>query len=227
MLNLGIRYKSFFIAFILITSCIKNEDEKVKKIIEISKATVGSNEYDHIYKQATDSLRAWDKAKLEGYRWAWDFKYKLDSVLCFNLNGDRMVTAILAQCDLSNCVQDDVHYFYGAKIKRQWYFFSGATMVVPREYYQSDIYTPLSFEKLHELAMKNIFRGYLKKNSKDEWEINDAFFTYQLEDVGWGDFKRQSHKDTLENGKRFTNKKDYFESIYLRQSKEKWLYREK
>jgi hypothetical protein len=100
-------------------------------------------------------------------------------------------------------------------------------MVVPREHYQSEIYTPLSFEKLHELAMKNIFRGYLKKNSKDEWEINDAFFTYQLEDAGWGDFKRQSHKDTLENGKRFTNKKHYFESIYLRQSKEKWLYREK
>jgi hypothetical protein len=100
-------------------------------------------------------------------------------------------------------------------------------MVIPREHYQSDIHTPLSFKKLHELAMKEIFRGYLKKNSNDEWEINDAFFTYQLEDVGWGDFNRQSHKDTVANGKRFTHKKEYFESIYLRQSKEKWLYREK
>ena len=27
--------------------------------------------------------------------------------------------------------------------------------------------------------------------------------------------------------KKFINKKDYFESIYLRLSKEKWLYREK
>ncbi len=53
-------------------------------------------------------------------------------------------------------------------------------MVVPREHYQSDIYTPVSFEKLHEIAMINIFRGYLKKNEDGEWKINDAFFTYRL-----------------------------------------------
>ena len=100
-------------------------------------------------------------------------------------------------------------------------------MVVPREHYQSDIYTPVSFEKLHEIAIRNSFRGYLKKNEDGEWEINDAFFTYRLEDVGWGDFNRQSHKDTLANGKRFTNKKEYLESIYLRGLNEKWLYREK
>ena len=65
--------------------------------------------------------------------------------------------------------------------------------------------------------MKNIFSGYLKKNLKDKWEINDAFFTSQLEDVGWGDFKR--YQDTVVYGKRFANKKEYFENIYLRVAK--------
>ena len=224
MLNREIKYLLFIV---FIVACTKTDDDRNKKIVEVSLATIGISEYNNIYQQATDSLKIWDTAKLSGYKSIWSYKYQLDSTLCFNSDRDRVIAAILVECDLSNCVQDDVHYFYGAKINQQWYFFKGASMTVPREHYQSEIDTPLSFEKLHELAMKNIFRGYLKKNSKDEWEINDAFFTYQLEDVGWGDFNRQSHKDTLENGKRFTNKKDYFESIYLRQSKEKWLYREK
>ncbi len=74
--------------------------------------------------------------------------------------------------------------------------------------------------------MENIYIGYLKQSSKGKWEINDAFFTSQFENEGWGDFENQSHSDTVDNGKRYTNKKEYFESIYLRYSKEKWFYRD-
>lgn len=92
-------------------------------------------------------------------------------------------------------------------------------MVIIREHYQKDIHTPVRFAKLHELAMDEMLRGYIKKNREGEWEVNDAFFTHHFEDVGWGDFNKQSPKDTLPNGKHFTNKKEFFENIYLRVAK--------
>ncbi|MFN8407643.1 MAG: hypothetical protein U0X71_09225 [Sphingobacteriaceae bacterium] len=67
--------------------------------------------------------------------------------------------------------------------------------------------------------MDEMLRGYIKKNREGEWEVNDAFFTHHFEDVGWGDFNKQSPKDTLPNGKHFTNKKEFFENIYLRVAK--------
>lgn len=95
-------------------------------------------------------------------------------------------------------------------------------MVVIRKHYQKDIRTPVSFEKLHELAMEEMLRGYIK-NKAGKWEVNDAFFTAHLEGVGWGDFKR--YQDTVVYGKRFANKKEYFENIYLRKSQRKWLHK--
>jgi len=50
------------------------------------------------------------------------------------------------------------------------------------------IYTPISFTKLHEIAMKEVFNGYVLKKKKDigfwknlfnpeyEYEINERFF---------------------------------------------------
>ena len=206
--------------FLLLMACgqqeLKNK-ERNRKMLELSKATIGEQQYSKLYKQVSDSLNTWCTAKLPGYRSIWSFDYRLDSVLCLNSTGDRIVTAILGQHDRSDCETDDIEYFYGAKIKGQWYFFQGGgTMVVLRRNYQADIHTPLSFEKLHELAMEEMFRGYIKKNAAGKWEINDAFFTAHLEGLGWGDFDNQSHEDTVAYGKRFTNKKEYYESIYLR-----------
>jgi hypothetical protein len=62
------------------------------------------------------------------------------------------------------------------------YFFSGPTLVLPREYYQKD--TPLSFEKLKQIATDHIYRRYLIKNKQGNWEINERFFS-DLTSVAW------------------------------------------
>ncbi|MFN8407514.1 MAG: hypothetical protein U0X71_08575 [Sphingobacteriaceae bacterium] len=228
MLSHVIKYVVALLLFLTI-ACNQTEKknrEREVEILEISKRSIGGkDEYDKLYNQCLDSLNAWCSAKLLGYESVWsDRSYRLDSTLCFNRGKDRMVTAILVQCNESICEADAVKYFYGAKIKGQWYFFKGGgTMVVIREHYQKDIHTPVSFEKLHELAMGNMLRGYVKKSKEGKWEINDAFFTSLMENVGWGDFDNQSHEDTVAYGKRFINKKEYFESIYFDVAKSYWV----
>ena len=205
------------VLFIACNQREKENKERNQKILEISKNVIGEQEYSSIYQQALDSLDTWCLAELPGFRSVWSFNYQLDTVLCFNVEKDRMVAAILVQCDKSDCRTDDVLDFYGAKIKGQWYFFrGGGDMVVLRKNYQSDISIPVSFEKLHELAMDEMLRGYIKRNKDGEWEVNDAFFTAHFEDSGWGNFEKQKPRDTLPNGKHFTDKKAYFESLYLR-----------
>src|SRR5690606_15530712 len=70
----------------------------------------------------------------------------------------------------------------------------GAYIVIPREFYQKDSNVPLPFQKLHEIALDNIFRGYLKKKDKGflgnifgktEWEVNENWFKSHFEGPGW------------------------------------------
>ena len=107
------------------------------------------------------------------------------------------------------------------------FFFWGGQFVLPRDYYQTNVRVPLNIEQLNNIAADNIFRGYLKKNATGEWEVNDAFFTHHFEGVNWGDFENQSHEDTVSYGKRFTNKKEYFESIYWAVIKGNWIKEER
>ncbi len=96
-----------------------------KEILKISQNIMGKKEYDKIYEQARDTLKKWEQSKLEGAKWAWILNYQLDSIFCFNTDKNRMVTAILIQCNQLKCQTDEVQYLYGAKIKERWYFFGG------------------------------------------------------------------------------------------------------
>jgi hypothetical protein len=136
-----------------------------------------------------DSIKSWIKNKLGNYSyWNSLIKYQLDSVLCVNRDKNKIVTAILLQYVGRLGVQDDIYFFYGAKIKEKWYYFEGADITLPREFYQTDTHTPLSFAKLHEIAMQEVFSGYLVQKKRDagwwkntfapqyEYEINERFF---------------------------------------------------
>jgi hypothetical protein len=146
---------------------------------------IGTKDYQLIFENLNDSIDNWKENNLGYYQYFGKSKsYQVDSLLCFNSDKTKFITAVLQQQLLPDGVQDDIWYFYGAKIKEQWFFFSGATIVLPREYYQDDIHSPLSFEKLHEIAMKEVFNGYLIKNKKGEWEVNEDFFS-DLTSVAW------------------------------------------
>lgn len=147
-----------------------------KRVLTASQAILGE-EYYLVYQMANDSINSWIKHELGLWKYyEKTVDYRLDSVFCVNEIGNKIFFSILRRSVDSNAVLDSIWHFYGVKINGQWYFFDGAAMVLPREYYQENIHTPLSFEKLKQIATSNIYRGYLIKDKNGEWRINDNFF---------------------------------------------------
>lgn len=91
---------------------------------------------------------------------------------------------------------DDITYLNGVKIADKWYFFSGGTLFLPRKYYQKDIHTSLSFEKMKQLAIKEIYSTYLKKGANGEWEVNEKFFADLTSGAWCTDCKTQTQWDS-------------------------------
>jgi hypothetical protein len=169
---------------ITIVSCSRYKKYDVKEITDIrnnsvnmSKSLVGGNNYSLIYRNLNDSINNWIENQIDYIKYYNEEReWIIDSVMCINSNGNKLVTSVLKRSMYDNSSADFIDYFYGVKIKEVWYFFRGAGLVLSREYYQKDIHTPLSFEKLKQIATSNIYRRYLKKNKQGEWEINERFF---------------------------------------------------
>jgi hypothetical protein len=146
--------------------------------MDYSLSILGHDEYWDVYSKINDSINVWKANDLEEYRYfgVLDEKYKVDSILCVNKNGDKLRTSILLRLSKDG-EGDEVRYFYGVKIKGVWCFFIGEYLVLPREYYQEDIHTPLSFEEIKQIVSFNLYRHYLRKNGQGEWEVNERFFS--------------------------------------------------
>jgi hypothetical protein len=200
MLYQGNRIHILLISFILLSvGCNRSKQYNEKELknirnnsINMSFFVIEEDEYWGIYNKMNDSVNSWINNKLRNYAyWNSIINFQVDSVLCINREKNKIITTILLPYVGENGRIDDVEYFYGVKIKKQWYFFSGPTLSLPREWYQADIHTPLSFEKMKELAAKHIYRGYLKKNplwkeqsEVEEYVINERFFA-DFTSVAW------------------------------------------
>ncbi len=197
--------KNLCIAILLVAvlfySCIDktkktNENENLYYSISTQSASMGT--YKKIHIQIQDSLNEWCNNKLQAYAELWYYDYKIDPLICFNKKSNKLVGALLLPCTKGNCSQDDIRFFYGSEINEKWYFFSGATIVLPREIYVSKdkVHEPLSFAKLHEIAMREIFNDYLIKKKKDvgwwnnlfspqyDYEINEEWFDSHFKNKG-------------------------------------------
>jgi len=121
---------------------------------------------------------------------------------------------------IPDAVVDNLMFIYGVKIENEWYFFDGPGIMVPREMYQKDIHKPLSFSKLHEIAMQEVFSGYLKKKDlgfwrnvfgKTEYEVNEAWFSSHFEGPGWDRNCRNA---------------ECYEKLYLAKVRNNWAHRD-
>lgn len=142
--------------------------------------------------------------------------WKLNNLLCFNKKKEKCVMAIMNQD--SKLLSNSLNIFYGVKIKNKWYFFYGPT-IYPDPYNEHGVF---SFEKLHEIAMKEVFSGYLKKKDrgfwnnmfgKTEWEINDDFFkAINFPRVPFED--RKTDENTYFSCRELNDKKEYEDCFF-------------
>jgi hypothetical protein len=180
MLNQGNKYLLLLLCSICLFSCAdksKKMQEEWLLYKDYSSQLVSQELYEQVLQEANDSVKNWLSNNLSNYLYEKNNDWRLDSLLCFNKNIDKCIMTLMLRDTLYKPTNSDgISHFYGIKIRNTWYFFRGAHMVVPREFYQEDIHTPLSFEKLKQIATSNIYRGYLKKGKKGQWEINERFF---------------------------------------------------
>lgn len=153
-----------------------------EEALQVSMSAVGQEEYWRIYNAMNDSVKVWADNHLWIYKYFnrdsidYGVEYRIDSLLCFNKQRNMCFTGILRQLTDKDDNSDSIWHLFGIKINGQWYFINGAALILPREYYQKEIHTPLSFEKLKELAMKYLYINYLHKEKNGKMEINEGFF---------------------------------------------------
>lgn len=183
--KMGTLYRNrdkFFITLIIMWSCQNISEKKERSVSEtdymrVSKS-IAKTEYLEVYKQAKDSLTFFANNGLKFYKTCKDNECLVDSLICFNRNNNKMITAILHKNTFfKDQTADGVEFYYGVKIKSKWYFFSGPYIPLPRSGYGYSNSEPMPFSKLHEIAMNEIFSGYLKKDSSGEFVIEDSFFS--------------------------------------------------
>lgn len=209
----------------------KNEESLILKLDSIS----NSSECIIVRQMALDTLFSWSRSHLKsapGNINSYGKSWKLDRTVAINDIKNKVVLAVLySNNDMHQATMDAISFFYGVKITNKWYYFFGPIIHLPRKYYQKDIHTPLSFEILHQIAMKEVFSGYLKKKNKGLWYnlthepeygIDDLFFISRFEGLGWGNWKNPEVKDIELNGGPFLTEKEYYEFKYLRKAYYNW-----
>lgn len=211
MLN---RDKIIIISFILLFANCLNDVSGDKKfdLYQKSISIVSKEEYSGIYSKMNDSLKIWVLNRLMSYEAEYTYNYKLDSLLCFNKKGNKVISCIHVFGNQFGSRSDDLIWFYGEKIKDKWYFFQGDDLILSRSAYKKDVENPLTYNELHAIALKNIYAGYLKNNG----EINEAWFTSHFENAGWcGTCKTTEdfQKSRLENVKTLWLQRDTSQPI--------------
>ncbi len=203
----------FFIG--LFTSCeSRKRNDDGSSFYNASSSIIGLNDYTEIFKKANDSLGVFYKYNLPAYNFLNSGSWYIDSLICFNKGKNRFISCILyTTSNFKDSNHDGIQYFYGEAINNKWYFFKGNNIHIPREIVKGhDVHSPLPYKQLHQIALKEVFGGYLKNNG----EINEEWFTSHFENVGWcGTCKTTEdfQKSRLENVKTLWLQRDTSQPI--------------
>jgi hypothetical protein len=222
MSNQGVKIFFLLLIWLFISSCDQefSGDSYLRKSGEV----LSNIDINNIYSKMRDSVNIWSLNNLDTYTFKkGQFSFMIDSTICVNKTGTKLVGCILTKTEYLDATSDGLIYLYGEKIDSNWFFFRGGAFVIPREMFKDqDIHTPLSYQQLHEAALKNVFAGYLTPSG----EINEAWFTSHFEHVGWGDIKNQEYDDWCFKGKRYTNIHEYYQACHLCKVKANWASRD-
>ena len=153
--------KYFSILIILFTnySCF-NKTNKDINLIEENLKLVGEKEYYKVYNSIKDSIRFWSINQISNFKYHPESKFFFaDSLLCFNSQKNKFISALL-NFNIDNKNSDGIDFLYGFKSNENWFFLRGAYVVIPREMFKNHpVNQPLSYQQLHEMALKMCIRA--------------------------------------------------------------------
>lgn len=223
MLNHVSNNIKFFICLALF-SCSENVQYKKNSLLkEESIKVVTKTEYESVYNNLKDSVKLWTLNQLTLYTFKkGEFSYAIDSLICFNSSGNRMINALHSITERSDGTSDGLIFMYGEKIDSKWYFFRGGAVIISRKILNQEVNKPLKYNILHEAALKEVYSGYLNMAGK----INEKWFTSHFEGPGWGDLSTQHYSDWCLKGKRYTNEKEFYIAMHLCKVKANWMQRD-
>jgi hypothetical protein len=152
-------------------------DSKYKEVL-MKKLSENRVEINNVNSLAVDSLENWTRNHLSRYQYLNSSDWLIDSVICLNTTKDKAVMAILNQNHSLESQSDAIIILNGVKVSGRWHFFKGSFISLNRQAHNNSIDEPLSFRKLHELAINEVFSNYLRQDfGNREWKINEKFFS--------------------------------------------------
>lgn len=213
-----------FSIFGILFSCNISHDNQVESTnndvlaIKKSKQIVGEDNYFKIYKVAEDSLNNWILHELLFDKKLNVPNYKIDSVICFDSKGNRLIGA-LHQTLNKKAWSDQINVFLGEKIDDKWYFFTTDGISIPRSMFKNhDLKKPLTYAQMHSEALNNIFGNY---GSLTYQEI-ELWFDGKFEGVDWGRFENRYQNDWILNGNKIDNEADFYKYIHKQKALKIW-----
>lgn len=214
------------IFILLFTSCVHDVSVKENLEARIKNKTIYSQdsiEYKRVFRLISDSIETWKLNSLPGFQEKiGESEYYVDSLLCMNKSKNRLVTCLLSYNITKINPTGGISFFYGEKINNEWYFFTGDHIFIPTEMKKAKTNEPFTYLDLHEIALNEVYKGYLKP----EGGVNDEWFTKQFENIGWGDFQKQEFNDWCFNGKRYNNPLDFYQASHLCKVRGNWQGRD-
>ncbi len=152
-------------------------------ISDLSLKYVNTNfdNYNYIYNEAKDWIHEMIETRNKVVAPLIYYSYfEMDKLILFNKAKTKCVGTINISSIATNkaASADRIRRFQGVKINNKWYFFMGASLVLPRDYYKYDKYEPLSFEELSYLARKEFLLPFCKIENGQLVENHEAIDKY-------------------------------------------------
>lgn len=144
-----------------------------------SESILGKQRYQQLRELLKDTFNGWVKNQLQYVSAELKYPHRLDSLLCINNEGDKLITFRHLYVTDSDVSSDDLQAIYGIKINNRWYFLKGENYTIPRSLTRSDnMHYPLSYQELHKIAIDRYYKNYLDNRGN----VNPHFFDVFLVD---------------------------------------------
>jgi hypothetical protein len=135
-----------------------------------------------IHQEVTDSMNSWVKDSLLYVNSTFfTGRWNINELIILNNQKDKFVSTLNhSSVNRKHKQADNSIMLYGVMIKNKWYYFKGATYVLPRGTWQKEFYDPMTSEELDYLGYNFFLKHYIKKTWNGKFVPNEEAFEAKI-----------------------------------------------